>query len=64
MIFEFPKNLSVFTDKKTQAKTIAFPFNFPSTHHGVLMITHLSRLDWVPSEDIASVVINFKDHED
>lgn len=60
----FPEDLKVFEDKKTHARTIAFPFDFPSKHNGVLMVTRLNRFDWQPSQDIASIIINFKDYED
>lgn len=52
-----PNNLSVFEDKKTGVKTVAFPFMFPSGASGVVSVTKLKRGPWKPSEDIETVQI-------
>ncbi len=55
-----PNKLSVFTDKRTGARTVAFPFDFPSGKHGVCTVTNLDDKTWQPSDDIETVLINFK----
>jgi hypothetical protein len=52
----------VFEDKKTQAKTIAFNFDFPDGKHGYLMVTRLSKLPWNPTQDLKLITLTFHDH--
>lgn len=58
-----PKKISVFEDRKTMVKTVAFPFTFNNGKNGILSITHLDPSVWNPSEDIESLTIKFKDDE-
>lgn len=58
--FTIPEKVAVYTDKKTGVKTIAIPMSFPNGENGIISITKLVKLGWVPSVDIESVVINFK----
>lgn len=55
-----PDKLSVFQDKKTGARTVAFPFDYGDGTHGVMMLTRLINAVWQPADDIESIVINFK----
>ena len=55
-----PDKVSVFTDKKTQVKSVVFPFDFPSGAHGAITIIKLRRQPWNPAEDIETIRINFK----
>lgn len=50
-----PNKISVFEDAKTKVKTVAFPFQFPDGKNGVVSITRLSKMPWIPSEDIETV---------
>lgn len=59
-----PANIVVYTDKKTNVKTVAFPFSFTDGVPGIMSITHLAKLNWTPSTDIESITINFKQYED
>lgn len=54
-----PKVISVFQDRKTLVKTVAFPFTFKNGKNGILSITHLDPSSWRPSDDIESIVVNF-----
>lgn len=54
-----PPNIAVFTDKKTGVKTVAFPFQFPSGENGILSLTKLIKMGWIPSSDIKKITIEF-----
>ena len=58
--FIIPARVSVFEDKRTDAKTLAMPFQFPDGTNGVVMISRLTKLGWTPSNDVARIVIYFK----
>lgn len=57
-----PDKMSTFEDKKTKAKTVAFPIVFPKGKNGALMITKLEKNGWNPSEDIKSIIINYNEN--
>lgn len=54
-----PPKLSVFEDKKSKARTIALPFDFPDGSQGIVMVCRLKSEAWVPAKDIEKLVINF-----
>lgn len=54
-----PEKMSVFVDKKTKARTIALPLEFPDGSHGAVMLCRVKNSDWNPGEMIKSVTINF-----
>lgn len=58
-----PPKLSVFEDKKTKAKTVAFPFVFPDGVNGVLTITRIVKTSWNPYDDLKNVVVVFNTDE-
>lgn len=60
-----PDIIAVFTDKKTQVKSVAFPFAFPlNSINGIITLTRLDKGGWQPARDIESITIKFKEHED
>jgi len=58
--FNINKDDKVFTDKKTQVKTIAYPFTFPSGDQGIVSITKLVKTDWQPAEDLENIKLVLK----
>lgn len=58
---EIPAKMSVFEDKKTHARTVAFPFDLPNGEHAVLTITKLNPKAWIPSESIKSITLTYAD---
>ena len=59
-IFEIPEKMSVFTDPKTQAKTIALPFQFPDGSNGIVMVSRLSATPFTPFKVLEKITIKFK----
>jgi hypothetical protein len=55
------KDAAVYIDKKTDAKTVAFPFSFPDGNKGVIMVTRLNKGQWTPIDTIKSIIINYAD---
>lgn len=62
-IITIPEKISVFEDKKTLVKTVAFPFTFPNGRNGIISVTHLDPRAWLPSRDINNITINFVDYD-
>lgn len=58
--FNIGPKMKVFEDKKTRVKTMASQFDFPDGTRGVFSITHVSKGDWNPFDDLDSILINFK----
>lgn len=54
----------VLRDSKSKARVMNFPFDFPDDEKGVVIICRIKDEEWVPADDISSVVIVFKEHED
>jgi len=52
--------LKVTQDKKSNARVINFPFEFPDGERGVLIVCRLEDSEWIPVQDIKSIIINFK----
>ena len=52
------KNL--FSDKKTQVKTAAFPIQFQDGIAGILSLTKFVKMDWHPNWDVEEIIIKFK----
>lgn len=59
---EIKPSQKVFTDKKTNAKTIALPFKLPDGTQAICMISRLNDGDWKPRKDISSLTINFNEN--
>lgn len=57
---EIPEKLAVIPDKKTGAKSVYFPFQFPDGNMGAIIITKLVKMGWEPSSDIEKINISFK----
>jgi hypothetical protein len=56
-----PAKIAVFDDKKSGAKTVAFPFVFLDGTSGVVSVTRLKNEIWIPQKDIKSVIINWNE---
>ena len=54
------KGLKVTKDKKSGTRVVNFPFEFPDETRGVIILCRVKDDEWVPSEDIESITINFK----
>lgn len=54
---KLPKELSVFIDQKTDARTFALPFKLIDGTDAVLMVCRLKKGDWKPEKDITSITI-------
>lgn len=54
------EGIKVFTDKKTNAKTIALPLRLPDGTSAIVMISRLKGEDWKPEDEIKNIIINFK----
>jgi hypothetical protein len=57
---EMPEKVSVYEDKKSGAKTIAFPLIFPDKSDGAIMVTRLKKGEWEPLKMIKSITIEFE----
>ena len=57
---DIPPNLLPQTDKKSGAKSVYFPFQFPSGENGAIVVIKLVKMGWQPSDDITDIKINFK----
>jgi hypothetical protein len=55
-----PEKISVYTDTKSGAKTIAFPLIFPDQSDGAIMVTRLKKTEWEPLKMIKSITIEFE----
>lgn len=55
-----PDKMPILVDKKTQVKSVSFPFQFGDGIPGFLTVTRLVKLGWNPSTDIESITIKFK----
>ena len=53
-------NTKVTSDKRSGAKVISLPFDFPDDTRGIVIICKIKEDNWVPMNEITSVVINFK----
>lgn len=56
--------IKVTRDSKSGARVINFPFEFPSAPEedgarGVIIVCRLQDEEWVPSQNIKSITINF-----
>lgn len=54
------KGLKVTQDKKSRTRVVSFPFEFPDESRGVIIVCKVKDEEWVPSQDIVSININFK----
>ena len=59
-IIEVPTGLATITDKKSGAKSVYFPFQFPSGENGAIVMIKLVKMGWIPSDDIENINIKFK----
>lgn len=55
-----PDKLPILTDKKSQVKSVSFPFQFSDGVPGFLTVTRLVKMGWNPKDDIHSITINFQ----
>ncbi len=56
---EIPEKVLPQTDKKTGAKSVYFPFQFPSGENGAIVVIKLVKMGWVPKDDIKKIKIDF-----
>ncbi len=54
-----PKKISVYVDKKTQAKSVALPFKFLDGTNGVVVVTRLHKEEWNAPKEIDKIKITF-----
>lgn len=52
-------NVKVAVDKKSKSRVINFPFEFPDTSRGVMIICRLEDEDWVPNKTIKNITVQF-----
>ena len=52
--------IKVTTDKKSGARVISFPFEFPDGEDGIAIICKMTTKDWKPSKELERIIINFK----
>ena len=57
---DIPPNLLPQADKKTGAKSVYFPFQFPSGENGAIVVIKLVKMGWIPSDDLENINIKFK----
>jgi hypothetical protein len=57
---DIPEKLIPQTDKKSGAKSVYFPFQFPSGENGALVVIKLVKMGWIPINDIENILIKFK----
>lgn len=55
-----PEKVNVFEDKRSKAKSIAFPFRFLNGDQAVVTITKLKPTKWEVYKEIETIKINFK----
>jgi len=60
---EIGPKVKVVIDKRSEARVINFPFEFPDGSDGVIIVCKMTKLDWKPNEEIERVNINFKKNE-
>lgn len=60
MEIEIPEKLAIYTDKRTGVKTIAFNIEFKDGIKGILSITKLVKMGWVPKDDLENITIKFR----
>jgi hypothetical protein len=53
------KDVKVFIDGKTNARTIALPFRLPDGASAVVMLCRLKGEVWEPQKEITSITINY-----
>lgn len=59
-LIEVPPGLAVIKDKKTGAKSVYFPFQFPDGEMGAIIVTRLVKMGWKPEDSISTIKIDFK----
>lgn len=59
---EVGPHVKVTIDKKSNARVISFPFEFPDGTDGIAIICKMTQLDWKPNQEIERVIVNFKDN--
>lgn len=55
-----PEEVSVFEDKRSKAKSIAFPFRFLNGEKAIVTVTKLNPKIWEAQKEIESILIKFK----
>lgn len=56
-----PLTIATFEDKRTGARSIALPFQFPDGKNGALLVTRLWPMPWEPGKTIKSITINYNE---
>ena len=52
--------IRVTEDKKSKSRIINFPFDFPDETKGCIIILRLADEEWVPSNELSRISIDFK----
>lgn len=55
-----PPTVNVFEDKKSKAKSIAFPFRLFDGGKAIITVTNLNPKPWNAYAEIESILIKFK----
>lgn len=55
--------VKVTIDKKSGARVISFPFEFPDGTDGIAIVCKMTQLDWKPNKELERIIINFKNDE-
>ena len=58
---EVGPNVKVTIDKKSGARVISFPFEFPDGTDGIAIVCKMTQLDWKPNKELSNIIITFKD---
>lgn len=58
-IIIIPEKLTIMEDKKSHARSVFFPFNYPDGSHGAIVMVRTKNSNWIPSEHIKSIEVNF-----
>lgn len=53
-----PLKIATHQDKKTGARSAAFPFVFPDGENGVVIVTRLKDGEWKPSNHIEKITLH------
>lgn len=55
-----PERIAVAEDKRTGARSIFLPFDFPDGRHGSVVVIRLENAKWNPIQDLKSITLNFQ----
>lgn len=59
---EIGEKTKISIDKKSGARVMSLPFEFPDGTDGIVIICKMTQLPWKPSDEILNLNVNFKDN--